>query len=158
MPAAVKISGCLCYCKPRLSLVFLTFLPAATLGQDVAPVAKAARVDQAPAIDGRLSEALWQRAEVISQFQQKEPEEGRPATETTLGVMDVRHRVGDASRLDSQLLAAQSNRLRVQRATAETQRGGGMGDVVAMFAQRRLDHQPLSIRQVETGVGHGHGR
>ncbi len=43
----------------------------------------AARVDRGPEIDGALDEAVWQRAAVVDEFTQQEPEEGVPATERT---------------------------------------------------------------------------
>ncbi len=43
----------------------------------------AARVDEAPVLDGVLDDAIWLRASVIDQFVQQEPEEGAPATERT---------------------------------------------------------------------------
>ena len=42
------------------------------------------RVEQGPAIDGRLDEAVWQGAAVIDNFTQQEPNEGAPATERTM--------------------------------------------------------------------------
>ncbi len=36
-----------------------------------------------PVIDGRLTEAVWQRAEALASFTQQDPQEGEPATERT---------------------------------------------------------------------------
>ena len=47
------------------------------------PVAVATRTDQAPLIDGRLDDAVWRRAELITDFIQSQPEPGRLATERT---------------------------------------------------------------------------
>jgi len=44
---------------------------------------EAVRIAEGPVIDGSLDEAVWQRAAVIDQFIQQEPEEGAPATERT---------------------------------------------------------------------------
>ena len=53
--------------------------PASTL-----PVsAVAARVDQAPRMDGTLSDPLWQQAVPLTNFRQREPHEGEPPTERT---------------------------------------------------------------------------
>lgn len=41
------------------------------------------RVNQAPVIDGRLDEGLWRRTTPVSGFVQREPVEGRPASERT---------------------------------------------------------------------------
>ena len=42
------------------------------------------RVEDAPSIDGRLDEAVWQTAAIIDAFTQQEPAEGEPATERTV--------------------------------------------------------------------------
>ena len=42
------------------------------------------RVEDAPDIDGRLDEAVWQTAAIIDTFTQQEPSEGDPATERTV--------------------------------------------------------------------------
>ncbi len=44
---------------------------------------RALRTDAPPAIDGRLSEEAWSRAQVADTFTQKDPDEGKPATERT---------------------------------------------------------------------------
>jgi Domain of unknown function (DUF5916)/Carbohydrate family 9 binding domain-like len=43
----------------------------------------AVRTPEPPVIDGRLSEESWSRAEAASAFTQRDPDEGRPATERT---------------------------------------------------------------------------
>ncbi|HET9947863.1 MAG TPA: DUF5916 domain-containing protein, partial [Longimicrobiales bacterium] len=43
----------------------------------------AVRVEEAPRIDGRLDEPLWEHAAVVDEFTQQEPSEGSPATERT---------------------------------------------------------------------------
>ena len=45
--------------------------------------ANAIHADQAPEIDGFLNDAVWQTAEVITDFIQQEPSEGDPASEPT---------------------------------------------------------------------------
>jgi hypothetical protein len=45
--------------------------------------ARAVRVDSRPVIDGRLDEAVWQQADVISDFHQIRPGDGTPTTERT---------------------------------------------------------------------------
>lgn len=53
-------------------------------GGGKAPAAlKAVRVEVAPAIDGVLDEAVWQRAAPIGSFVQRFPDEGRPASQRT---------------------------------------------------------------------------
>ncbi|HLB88454.1 MAG TPA: DUF5916 domain-containing protein [Terriglobales bacterium] len=46
-------------------------------------IAQAVRVGQAPRLDGTLDDPLWQSAEPIRSFLQREPYEGQPATEQT---------------------------------------------------------------------------
>jgi len=43
----------------------------------------AVRTSEPPVIDGRLIEESWSRAEAASAFTQRDPDEGRPATERT---------------------------------------------------------------------------
>ena len=45
--------------------------------------AEAVRVDRAPKLDGTLGDPLWQTANPITDFRQREPKEGEPATEKT---------------------------------------------------------------------------
>jgi len=48
-----------------------------------APVASATRTAVAPAVDGRLDDAAWAAAPALEAFVQREPFEGRPASERT---------------------------------------------------------------------------
>jgi hypothetical protein len=58
------------------------------------PIATAVRVDHAPKMDGTLDDPIWEKAEVISNFRQKEPYEGQPATEKTeVRILYTRHAV-----------------------------------------------------------------
>ena len=41
------------------------------------------RIEQAPVLDGLLDEAVWQNAVAATQFVQKDPQQGMPATENT---------------------------------------------------------------------------
>jgi len=47
------------------------------------PIATAVRIDAAPLVDGRLDDAVWADAPAMSDFVQREPLDGRPATERT---------------------------------------------------------------------------
>jgi hypothetical protein len=47
------------------------------------PVVKAVRVEHPPKMDGTLDDPLWQQATAITDFRQREPFEGKPATEKT---------------------------------------------------------------------------
>jgi hypothetical protein len=54
----------------------------------------AVRVDRPPRLDGTLHDRLWQLAHPIIEFRQREPYEGRPATERTqLRILYTRHAV-----------------------------------------------------------------
>ena len=60
----------------------------ATAAAEQAPVVPppevgAVRATQPPVIDGRLDDAAWRNASVVSAFRQKEPDEGADATEAT---------------------------------------------------------------------------
>ena len=71
------------------STLFLTLLPvASTLAQEAAPTnipksVRAVKVDTAPVVDGLLDEAVWQQAEVITDFHQIRPGNGTPPSEPT---------------------------------------------------------------------------
>jgi hypothetical protein len=47
------------------------------------PQLQASRVDRAPRVDGRLDDPVWERATFVSDFTQREPREGEPATQWT---------------------------------------------------------------------------
>ena len=46
-------------------------------------IANAVRVERAPRLDGTLDDPVWQQAVAITDFRQREPYEGQPATEHT---------------------------------------------------------------------------
>jgi hypothetical protein len=46
-------------------------------------IARAVRVEHAPRLDGTLDDPVWQQAPSITDFRQREPYEGQPATEHT---------------------------------------------------------------------------
>ncbi len=54
-----------------------------TSGGPVLMVATATEVTASPSIDGRLDEAVWQQAPVMTGFTQREPMDGQPASEST---------------------------------------------------------------------------
>lgn len=58
-----------------------TLQPAAAAGQVTSAVAQ--RTSNPPVIDGRPNEGAWQAAPVLGGFTQREPNDGRPATENT---------------------------------------------------------------------------
>jgi uncharacterized protein DUF5916 len=57
-------------------------------------MAEAVRVDRKPSLDGTLNDPLWQSAKAITDFRQREPREGDPATEKTeVRILYTRHAV-----------------------------------------------------------------
>jgi hypothetical protein len=57
-------------------------------------MAEALRVDRKPSLDGTLNDPLWQSAKAITDFRQREPREGDPATEKTeVRILYTRHAV-----------------------------------------------------------------
>jgi len=51
--------------------------------QGAGSFAEAVRVDHPPKLDGSLADPLWQSAKLLTDFRQREPNEGEPATEKT---------------------------------------------------------------------------
>jgi len=51
--------------------------------QTAGSFAEAVRVDHPPKLDGSLADLLWQSAKLLTDFRQREPNEGEPATEKT---------------------------------------------------------------------------
>ena len=74
---------------PRASLLFAWAIALGELGetrahaQGAEPSLPAVRVATAPILDGRLDDVAWQRAEVIGNFRQRDPDQGAPGTEGT---------------------------------------------------------------------------
>ena len=62
--------------------------------QAASKIAHAVRVDSAPRLDGTLADPLWQTAEPITDFRQREPHEGQAPTERTeVRILYTRHEV-----------------------------------------------------------------
>jgi hypothetical protein len=62
--------------------------------QNGSNAAEAVRVDHAPRLDGTLSDPLWQSAKAVTEFRQREPNEGETATEKTeVRILYTRHAV-----------------------------------------------------------------
>jgi Domain of unknown function (DUF5916)/Carbohydrate family 9 binding domain-like len=58
------------------------------------PSVEATPIDRAPKLDGTLNDPLWQLATSITDFRQREPDEGRSATEKTeVRILYTRHAV-----------------------------------------------------------------
>src|SRR5947209_1530887 len=77
-----------------LSLCLLLFRPSGSNAEappagrpakdeSVRIAAEATYIDHAPRLDGTLDDPLWQSAKVLTDFRQREPNEGEPATEKT---------------------------------------------------------------------------
>jgi hypothetical protein len=67
---------------------------APSVPQEGARTAEAVRVDSAPKLDGTLDDPLWQSAKLITDFRQREPQEGEAATEKTeVLILYTRHAV-----------------------------------------------------------------
>lgn len=75
--------------RPCHFIVMTKLLAALALVISLAPPAaaqqtlRAIRTTDPPVIDGRLSEDAWSHADVADRFTQKDPDEGKPATEKT---------------------------------------------------------------------------
>src|SRR5713226_6138743 len=68
--------------------------PSPPFPQEGARTAEAIRVDRAPRLDGTLDDPLWQSTKPITDFRQREPHEGEPATEKTeVRILYTRHAV-----------------------------------------------------------------
>ena len=62
--------------------------------QEPSRTAEATRIDRPPKLDGTLNDPLWEQAKPVVDFRQKEPYEGRPATEKTeVRILYTRHAV-----------------------------------------------------------------
>ncbi len=80
------VPGRLCHDKfVRRSILVVVLLALSTSRVSAAPqdVATAVPIDQAPAIDGVLDEPFWQRIAPITDFKQREPNEGAAPSERT---------------------------------------------------------------------------
>src|SRR5262249_1464642 len=73
----------------KMALIFLFILFATSCFAEVAPkiTVKAIRLNQQISIDGVINEPFWRDDQGISEFTQREPKEGAPATQKT--VVDV---------------------------------------------------------------------
>jgi hypothetical protein len=69
-------------CRPACILLIASLLAGNAFAQG-RPFAIATRVNQAPKLDGSLTDPVWLTTEPIRQFRQQEPHEGEPASEKT---------------------------------------------------------------------------
>ena len=66
-----------------LLMPLLALVPTVVMGQQSPQTATAVRSTSAPVIDGVLLDAVWQSAPVLTDFIQREPMDGQPASERT---------------------------------------------------------------------------
>jgi hypothetical protein len=69
--------------RSRLTAVALAFLSHLAVAGDPPRSVTAVRVETPPVVDGRLNEEVWSRAAPATDFIQREPFDGHPATERT---------------------------------------------------------------------------
>ena len=65
------------------STVVVTAQTAQPTLTDTMRIAQATRVNRAPLLDGTLNDPVWQQANPVADFRQREPYEGQPASENT---------------------------------------------------------------------------
>jgi hypothetical protein len=72
-------------CKPMIAALAVLLFPVAEQAQAQQPRTLAALplAGEPPVIDGRLDEAVWQQAPAATDFVQRQPDEGQPATQRT---------------------------------------------------------------------------
>ena len=73
-------------CSCRYFVTALCILGSSAAFQAQAPetqTAQALKVTAPPKLDGRLDDAIWQKAAIVAGFKQREPDEGRDASERT---------------------------------------------------------------------------
>ena len=80
-----RVRACLCFASSLATTVCVTCAPAAAqnLPGTPPPLIHAARAVIPPVIDGRLIDEAWNTAEPATTFTQRDPDEGRAATERT---------------------------------------------------------------------------
>ncbi len=111
------------------------------------PEVRARRTGEALRIDGVLDEAVWQDAPAASDFRQRDPEEGRPASETTeLRVVYD----DDALYVGFRLFDREAARI-VRRLSRRDE--GADADEVRLYLDPHLDHRTgVEFRVTAAGV------
>ena len=94
------------------------------------------RTDAAPRIDGRLDDAVWQRATRITEFVQQSPIEGAPATENT----DI-YIAYDSTHLYFGMHAHYSDPGLVRASRVDRDRAGFGDDTISIYFDTFLDQQ-----------------
>jgi hypothetical protein len=78
------VSAFLAICALSADTLAQTAEPASqTISDQTLRIAQAVPVERPPKLDGTLDDPIWQKAIPITDFRQKEPYEGQPATEKT---------------------------------------------------------------------------
>jgi hypothetical protein len=85
MPTLIRaVFACLAICALSEETLAQTSERAGqTISDQGIRIADAVRVEHPPKLDGTLDDPIWQQAIPITDFRQKEPYEGQPATERT---------------------------------------------------------------------------
>lgn len=99
------------------------------------PAVHLVRIDEPPAIDGRIDDAAWQSAPTITRFVQRDPFEGSPATEATEVWVTF-----DKDALYVAVHAHYSDTSLIRANRADRDQIGG-DDRVLLFFDPFLDHQ-----------------
>ena len=117
--------------------------PAATPGAAVSagvltgrPSVTAVRVDVPPRVDGRLDDAIWQQATVVSDFVQTNPVEGAPATEDTEVYIAF-----DSTHLYIGMHAHYTNPGMVRANRVDRDRASFSDDTISVYLDTFLDQQ-----------------
>jgi hypothetical protein len=116
---------------------------AVPLGAREPPAAAAARVEQAPGLDGRLDDPAWREARTISDFRQKDPSHGEAATESTRVrvVYDETHLYIGAELADREVSLVRATELR-----RDNEMGGD--DTFAVLLDPYHDHRNAFLFRV----------
>ncbi len=133
--AAVLTQGRLLLVTMSLLCVFIAAIDArGQQPQAVTREFRATRTAKPPAIDGQLNDEAWAQAQVLSDFTQRDPDEGKPATERT----EVRVLYDDSAlyvgaRLFDREVAQVGRRL-------STRDGDGDADRITFYLDPMHDH------------------
>ncbi len=100
------------------------------------PSVTVVRTDEPPRIDGRLDDAVWQRATRITEFVQQSPIEGAPATEDT----DI-YIAYDSTHLYVAMHAHYSDPGMVRASRVDRDRAGFGDDTISIYFDTFLDQQ-----------------
>ena len=100
------------------------------------PSVTATLANEPPRIDGQLDDAIWQRAAVITEFVQRSPVEGAPATEDTEVYIAF-----DSTHLYIAMYAHYSNPGMVRASRVDRDRASFSDDTISVYFDTFLDQQ-----------------